>query len=281
MQKKSVMSQNEVELKKGTLPLYYNEFKSFRSTILSFMKDIGRAIAREDPLFGFEPILSGSCSKGTKVVKMNEADVLCWFQHTDWQNINLTTHETDNYAYMKVESTSLALNYPTLCEDNHLSVYGIFQRFYALVRRTVAHVLRQHEYRNLYLSDTTRILQSDHVICPLQLVWSGKLLRRQEFSLDVVPAIPVKIEIVPGELNHHHLIHDLYMVPKWTASLLEAGYTDKAFQFGFSRTEHDFFLAMPDALRQGYKLTKVVLHNCMIIDDVPPNEFFVELHAQM
>ena len=252
---------------------FVNEFKSFRSTILSFMKDIGRAIAREDPLFGFEPILSGSCSKGTKVVKMNEADVLCWFQHTDWQNINLTTHETDNYAYMKVESTSLALNYPALCKDNHLSVYGIFQRFYALVRRTVAHVLRQHEYRNLYLSDTGRILQSDHAICPLQLVWSGKLLRWQEFSLDVVPAIPVKIEIVPGELNHHHLIHDLYMVPKWTASLLEAGYTDKAFQFGFSRTEHDFFLAMPDALRQGYKLTKVVLHNCMIIDDVPPNEF--------
>ena len=251
---------------------FIQEFKSFRSTILAFMKDIGSIIASEDPLFGFDPVMSGSCSEGTKVVKMNEADVLCWFQHTDWQTINLATHETDDYAYMKVESTTLAENHPDLFKDNHLSVYGVFQRFYALVRRNVAHVLRQPEYKNLYMSDTSRILQSDNAICPLQLVWSGKFLRWQEFSLDVVPAIPVKITMLPGTLNHHHLIHDLYMVPKWTASLLEKEYTDMAFQFGFSRTENDFLLAMPDALRQGYKLAKVVLHDCLIIDDVPASE---------
>ena len=252
---------------------FIREFKSFRSTILAFMKDIGSIIAREDPLFGFEPVLSGSCSEGTKVTEMNEADVLCWFQHTDWQSIKLATHETDNYAYMKVESTTLAANHPALFKDNHLSVYGVFQRFYALVRRNVAHVLRQPEYRNLYISDTSRILQSDNAICPLQLVWSGEFLKWQEFSLDVVPAIPVDIRMVPGELNHHDLIHDLYMVPKWTASLLEKEYADMAFQFGFSRTESDFLLAMPDALRQGYKLTKAVLHDCLTIDDVPASEF--------
>ena len=245
------------------------------------MKDIGSAIAKEDSLFGFEPVLSGSCSEGTKVSEMNEADVLCWFQHSDWQNIDLATHETGNYAYMKVESKSLVTNHQALFKDNHLSVYSVFQRFYALVRKNVAHVLRQPEYRNLYISDVSRILQSDNAICPLKLVWSGKLCRWQEFSLDVVPAIPVKVEKIPGDLNHHHLIHDLCIVPKWTASLLDTEYSDQAFQLGFSRTEKDFFCAMPIALRQGYKLTKVVLHDCMTIDDVPASDFFVELYAQM
>ena len=252
---------------------FIREFKSFRSTVLAFMGDIGSAISREDPLFKFKPVLSGSCSEGTKISEMNEADVLCWFQHSAWQNIGLTTHETNNYSYMKVESSSLAANLPALFKDNHLSVYGVFQRFYALVRKHVAHILRQPKYRNLYISDGNTILHSDHAICPLNLVWSGKMLRWQEFSLDVVPAIPVSIEQVPGELNHHELIHDICIVPKWTASLEETYYSDKAFQLGFSCTEKDFFYAMPVALRQGYKVTKVVLHDCMIIDDVKASGF--------
>ena len=252
---------------------FISEFKSFRSTVVAFMGDIGSAISRDDPLFGFKPVLSGSCSEGTKISEMNEADVLCWFQHSDWQKIDLTTHEPNIYSYMKVESSSLAAKHPALFKDNHLSVHGVFQRFYALVRKHVAHILRQPKYRNLYISDGSRILHSDHAICPLNLVWSGKMLRWQEFSLDVVPAIPVSIEQVPGELNHHELIHDLCIVPKWTASLEETDYTDKAFQLGFSCTEKDFFYAMPVALRQGYKLTKVVMHDCMIIDDVKASGF--------
>ena len=252
---------------------FISEFKSFCSTVLAFMGDIGSAITREDSLFGFKPVLSGSCSEGTKVLEINEADVLCWFQDSDWQNIDLTTHETNNFAYMKVESRSLAAKHPALFKDNHLSVYGVFQRFYALVRKHVPHILRQHQYRNLYISDGNTILHSDHAICPLNLVWSGKMFRWQEFSLDVVPAIPVSVEKLPGKLNHHELIHDLCIVPKWTASLEETDYSDKAFQLGFSCTEKDFFYAMPVALRQGYKLTKAVLHDCMIIDDVKAGDF--------
>ena len=250
---------------------FVSEFKAFRSTVLAFMRDIGGAIAREDSLFGFEPVMSGSCSEGTKVSEMNEADVLCWFQHPDWQHIDVTPHESNNYAYMKVESRSLAAKHPTLFKDNHLSVYGVFRRFYALVRKHVAQALRK--YNNLYILDGGTILHSDHAICPLELVWSGKLFKWQEFSLDVVPTIPVTVEKLSEELNHFHLLHDLYMVPKWTASLLEKEYSDEAFQLGFSLPEKDFFSAMPTALKQGYKLAKVILHDCMIIDDVPPGEF--------
>ena len=250
---------------------FLSEFKLFRSTVLSFMRDIGSAISREDSLFGFEPVLSGSCSEGTKVFEMNEVDVLCWFHHPDWEHIDLATHENNNYAYMKVECRRLAEKRPALFKNNNLSVYGIFQRFYALVRKNIAQVLR--DYGSLYLLDGSKILHSDHAICPLQLVWSGKLFTWQPFSLDVVPAIPVSVEKLPGKLNHHDLIHDLYIVPKWTASLSETEYSDMAFQLGLSYTEKDFFYAMPDHLRQGYKLTKVALHDCMAIDDVPANEF--------
>ena len=250
---------------------FLSEFKLFRSTVLSFMRDIGSAISREDSLFGFEPVLSGSCSEGTKVSKMNEADVLCWFRHPDWEHIDLATHESNNYAYMKVECRTLAEKRPALFKNDHLSVYGIFQRFYSLVRKNIAQVLR--DYGSLYLLDGSKILHSDHAICPLQLVWSGKLFTWQPFSLDVVPAIPVSVEKLPGKLNHHDLIHDLYIVPKWTASLSETEYSDLAFQLGLSYTEKDFFYAMPDHLRQGYKLTKVALHDCMAIYDVPANVF--------
>ena len=177
------------------------EFKSFRSTVLAFMRDIGSAISREDTLFGFTPVLSGSCSEGTKVLEMNEADVLCWFQHSDWQHIDIKTHEAKNYAYMKVESRKLAVKYPSLFREDCLSVYGIFQRFYTLMRKHIAHILKKSKYRNLYILDGNRILHSDHAICPLHLAWSGKILRWQEFSLDVVPAIPVSVEKLPGELK--------------------------------------------------------------------------------
>ena len=214
---------------------FLSEFQLFRSTVLSFMRDIGSAISREDSLFGFEPVLSGSCSEGTKVSEMNEADVLCWFQHPDWEHIDLATHESNNYAYMKVECKKLAEKHPALFINNHLSVYGIFQRFYALVRKNIAQVLRH--YDSLYLLDGSRILHSDHAICPLHLVWSGKLFTWQPFSLDVVPTIPVSVEKLPGKLNHHDLIHDLYIVPKWTASLSATEYSDLAFQLGLSHTE--------------------------------------------
>ena len=250
---------------------FLSEFKLFRSTVLSFMRDIGSAISREDSLFEFKPVLSGSCSEGTKVSEMNEADVLCWFQHPDWEHIDLATHESNNYAYMKMECRRLAEKRPALFKNNHLSVYGIFQRFYALVRKNIAQVLSR--YDSLYLLDGSKILHSDHAICALQLVWSGKLFTWQPFSLDVVPAIPVSVKKLPGKLNHHDLIHDLYIVPKWTASLSETEYSDLAFQLGLSYTEKDFFYAMPDHLRQGYKLTKVALHDCMAIDDVPANVF--------
>ena len=65
------------------------------------------------------------------------------------------------------------------------------------------------------------------------------------------------------------LLHDIFVVPKWTASLIDAPYTDEAFQLGFSFPEKDLFHAMPTALRQGYKLAKVVVQDCMTVDNRP------------
>ena len=239
---------------------FKDEFKTLCSTIMSFMQDLSTSIQEDDPMFEFSPILSGSCSEGTKVNAMDEADVLCRFQHSAWEDLVFTFHEEDNYTYLKLESE-------TLDNETHLSVHGLFKRFYGLVRKHIAGVLKN--YNSLYIKDIATILPNDRAICPLRLVWSGELLNWQEFSLDVVPTIPVSINKLPGELKHHDLIHDLVIVPKWTSCLIEKTYSNEAFQLGFSCTEKDLFYAMPIGLRQAYKVTKVLLHKCMIIDDIP------------
>ena len=248
---------------------FKKEFLSFQKSILDFMTDLSVAIEKENPLFAFRPVLSGSCSEGTKVCAMNEADVLCVFNHADWQECELKNHEEGNYTYMQLTNVKLAKEHPELFSENQLSVHGMFRTFYALVRKHIARVVGA--YPCLYVVDH-KILHNDRSICPLGLAWSGKMLPWQEFSLDVVPAIKVPVSKVPGKLNYHGMLHDLVVVPKWSACLIDKPYADNAFQLGFSFTEKDLFYGMPVSLRQGYKLAKAVLHYCMVTDDVPVDE---------
>ena len=43
----------------------------------------------------------------------------------------------------------------------------------------------------------------------------------QEFSLEVVPAIPLTEDKIPKELKYYELLHDIFVFPEWTASLIE------------------------------------------------------------
>ena len=261
-------NQFEESLLISRAPNFKNEFKNFKTSVHQFMTYLGDAIGKDDPLFEFSPVMSGSCSEGTKVVAMDEADVLCVFKHPDWKTLLLETHEKDNYSFMKLESESLPQKHAQIFNGSNLSVHGVFARFYTLVRKHAAEAL-QH-IRNLYIMDVHAILPNDCSICPMELVWSGQLLSWQEFSVDIVPAIPVSK--IPQELKYHNLMHDVVIVPKWTSSLIEKSYTDEAFQLGFSNTEKDFFYGMPVALRESYKLAKVAVHNCMVIDDIKAND---------
>ena len=256
----------ETPIQISTDPSFKQEFKLFRQTVLDFMEDLGRVIAQDDPLFHFTPTLSGSCSEATKVITMDEADVLCQFQHPAWKTLVLTNHEKDNFTYMKLESEDLMGAQPKLFNQTQLSAHGVFKRFYGLVRKHIAEVLKRH--KNLYIIDVHSILPQECTICPLDLVWCGEMLSWQEFSLDVVPAIPVETAQLPGKLKHHDLVHGLVVVPKWTAGLIKKQYANEAFQLGFSSTEKDLFFAMPTALREGYKLAKVIVHNCLLIDGI-------------
>ena len=256
----------ETPIQISTDPSFKQEFKVFCKSVLEFMKDMGREIKHDDPLFHFIPTLSGSCSEATKVIKMDEADVLCRFQHPAWKNLRLTNHEKDNFTYMKLESEVFAGAQPSLFNQTQLSAHGVFKRFYGLVRKHIAGVLKRH--KNFYIVDVHDILPQECTICHLDLVWSGEVLPWQEFSVDVVPAIPVETAQLPGKLKHHDRVHDLVVVPKWTAGLITKHYANEAFQLGFSATEKDMFYAMPIALRQGYKLAKVMVHKCLLIDGI-------------
>ena len=246
---------------------FKEEFKTFCRVVCQFMKDLSDEIAMEDPLFAFQPVLSGSCSEGTKVVAMDEADVLCLFSHPDWNEFDLLGHEENNYTFMKLVSGKFAEKHPKLMRKSCLSVHRVFAQFYGLIRKSLPKVLRKHG--NLYIRDPHSILESTFGISPLKLGWSGEVIQWQEFSIDVVPAIPLTEDKIPKDLNYYDLLHDIFIVPKWTSSLIETSYADEAFQLGFSFAEKDLFHAMATALREGYKLTKVVVQKCMVIDSMP------------
>ena len=78
------------------------------------MTDLSVEIEQLDPLFAFTAALSGSCSEGTKVSSMDEADVLCLFQHSDWKDLHLSTHETDDWTYMRLTNGTIAKKHPKL-----------------------------------------------------------------------------------------------------------------------------------------------------------------------
>ena len=246
---------------------FKNESKKFCEIVPQFMKDLSDEIAKEDPLFAFEPTLSGSCSEGTNLVAMDDAKVLCLFNHPDWKKLDVSNHEEGNYTFMKLSSAKFAEMYPKLVRKSCLSVHGVFEQFYGLIRKSLAEVLLK--YKNLYIREPNSILESTYAISDLKLSWSDEIIQWQEFSLEVVPAIPLTEDKIPKELNHYELLHDIFVVPEWTASLIETPYVDEAFQLGFSFPENDLLRAMPIELRQGYMLTKVVMQDCMIIDSRP------------
>ena len=257
---------------------FKNEFKLFRKSVADVMEHLSVAVKREAPLFAFKFVLSGSCSEYTKVVKMDEADALCVFSHEAWKYLTVHKHEEVDYSFIKLESEELMKQYPQLAkqhpklfDETFLSVHGIFQQFYSLVRKHIAEALKNQKH--IYIVESTYILHNDYSISHLDLAWSGEVIKWQRFSLDIVPAFPVHVSELPGPLNHHDLLDDLIYVPKWTASLIGKGYAQKAFQLGFSYPEKKLFCAMPIALRQAYKLTKVLVHECVVIDGVSASDF--------
>ena len=267
-------SQDSVSLFKSQLeksllraPQFKREFKDFKQSVLKFMTNLGDAIGQDDPLFKFSPTMSGSCSEATKVIEMDEADILCVFQHPDWETLLLEPHEEDNLSFVKLEkSERWSQRQAQLFKGTVLSAHRLFKQFYTLVRNHAAHAIK--DCKNLYIMNVHTILPNDCSICPMELVWSGQLLSWQKFSVDIVPAVLVSKEKVPKGVKYYDFMHDVVVVPKWTSSLIPKSYADQAFQLGFSVTEKDFFYGMPVALREAYKLAKVVKHNCMVIDDV-------------
>ena len=246
-------------------PHFKREFKAFKKSVLQFMTYLGDAIGKDDPLFAFSPQMSGSCSEGTKVIALDKADVLCVFKHPDWETLALEPLEKDNYSFMKLGSESLPRKHPEIFKRTTLSVHGVLASFYTLVRKHAADAIKVS--KNLSIMNVHAMLPNDCSICPMELVWYGEMFPWQEISVDIVPAIPVSKEEVPQGVKYRDFLHDIVVVPKWTSSLISKLYADEAFQLGFFNTEKDFFYGMPVALREAYKLSKVVKHNCMVIDD--------------
>ena len=118
--------------------------------------------------------------------------------------------------------------------------------------------------------DVKNAVANDHSLACLSMVWHGQQLPWQEFTVDIVPAIPVTQEQLPDVtrqfMSYPHILQDLFVVPK--TGTFDQSQSNVVFRLSFSSTERVMFKAMPAALKQGYMLTKVLIDDCITIDDI-------------
>jgi ankyrin repeat protein len=252
-------------------PEIKHEMKSFTDTIIALLKEINEFVRKEVPELSFEPILSGSCAEGTKVIEMDEADILCVFEHSCWNDVTLSpvatkTMPQNDPSFVQIVSTNAL---PQFVTGKTISKKKLLSKLYSLIKTCLPEVLRKSEYNRLYVIDLQKALENDHSIACINMVWHGEELTWQEFSFDVVPAISVQQEQLPAStrdaLKHRDILQGLYIIPK--TGDFDLSQFDSAFRVSFSTTERDLFHAMPVALRHGYMLTKVLKHDCLTIND--------------
>ena len=250
------------------------EMLNFENTIVHMLQEINTIVVQEEPVLSFMPRLSGSCAEGTKVIEMDEADMLCVFDHNFWKHVTLSpslnnSNIHDNPSFVQI--TCPGTEHRHLFNGGDvLSKRKLLQRLYSLIRKALPTVLKS--ISSLYMIDVKNSVANDHSLACLSMVWHGQHLPWQEFTVDVVPAIPVTQEQLPDAIrqvmSHSHIIQDLFVVPK--TGTFDQSQNDAAFRLSFSSTERDLFLAMPAALKQGYMLTKVLVHDCFTIDNIHP-----------
>ena len=251
----------------------HEEMVLFEETMLQMLQDINAMVIQEEPVLSFSPRLSGSCAEGTKVIALNEVDFLCVFDDDSWKHITLSqascdAHIQENPAYVQITSTST--KHQDLLNDGFISKQKLLHRLYSLIRKVLPAVLKK--IKSLYMIDVKIAVANDHSLACLSMVWHGQELPWQEFTADIVPAIPVSQEQLPEvtrqAMNHPHIIQDLFVVPK--TGTFDQSQSDVAFRLSFSSTEKDLFTEkIPSALKQGYMLTKVLMHDCFTVDDIP------------
>ena len=248
------------------------EKELFEETVLRMLRDINAIVKQKEPMLSFEPRLSGSCAEGTKVITLDEADILCVFDDDSWKQITLSqvchdAHTQDNSPFVQI--ASLSTKHQTLLNDGFVSKQTLVQRLYSLIRKALPVVLK--DIKSLSMINVKNAVANDHSLACLSMVWHGQQLPWQEFTVDIVPAIPVTKEQLPDvtrqAMSHPHIMEDLFVVPK--TGTFDESKNDASFRLSLSSTERDMFIAMPAALKQGYMLTKVLIHDCITIDDIP------------
>ena len=251
----------------------HDEMLTFKDTVIQMLTKINAVVSEEEPVLSFKPRMSGSCAEGTKVIAMDEADMLCVFDHDSWQHVTLSPVMNDSSVQANpsfAQITSHSTEHQHLLNGRVLSKQKLLQRLYSLIRKALPTVLKTID--SLYMIDVKNSVANDHSLACLSMVWHGKELPWQEFTVDVVPAIPVTQQQLPDvtrqAMSHTHIVQDLFVVPK--TGTFDQSQNDAVFRLSFSSTERDLFLAMPAALKQGYMLTKVLVRDCVTIDNIYP-----------
>ena len=87
-----LMSKYETRVYYTTTRFTQEEMISFIETVLQMLPDINAMVIQEESVLSFTPRLSGSCAEDTKVIALDEADILCVFDDDSWKHIALSKY---------------------------------------------------------------------------------------------------------------------------------------------------------------------------------------------
>ena len=241
--------------------------------VLDLLADVGKEMKKIDLVMAFCPELAGSCREGTKIGKVDEADVVCLVPFFSGL-LELGDHAEFDPEFVKVKlkacvSDETKQQIDSICtSDDFLVPSAFFRRFFYAFNQAISNKEIWKKHRRLSRVEVYDVCSTNQSIGTIELIWHGTIDKWQKISVDIVPTFDFSSK-VPSKCKSHPLLveNGVYVIPKWTVAL-EAEHVKNMFQLSFNVSENQMFDIMPPAMKQGYCLAKAVVESCPVIEGI-------------
>ena len=237
---------------------------------------ISEKVTQSDPQLRFSPVLSGSCSEGTKIGILDEVDFLCQLKFLS--ELDITAHSDvifPAFYQLQVDSNNHHVDLSLLKQFKGitlLSSEAVGKRFTFAVFKAFSDA---KIWENLHLSLGFTEIFEQRISC-INLLWTGRDFKLKEISIDLVPTITVNLlQELPKRANKlleklqlQHLLQESLFVCKMNKKDSE-GHSNTFWRVSHSLIETNIFKSLPHSVRDGYKLVKL-LRTGGVLDPLGP-----------
>ena len=249
--------------------------RSLEDFVMALLERIGHV----DQRFVGTIIKSGSSYEGVKVGHPDEYDFMCSLTNFSQLVKELEYVDSAGFVKPKVVKDHIAQEYGEfITESGHLDYSTVLHQFTKLLLEAEYYLGgagHLNLYRGVLLSDEIESYYFDNTFAQERLpsfnvTWRGKDYKALDVSVDVTPAIFVPTWPSSAR-KYSNIIGDLtgrgvFIVPKfpkrsfskssrqWKASTSKQ--EASTWRLSFSHVEHEIMNAIPDYLKQGYRLAK-------------------------